>query len=261
MAGDPATRSTFSPELDALLADFVARLRSILGGDLVGVYLVGSFALGGADVASDCDFIVVTERPLGPEQERAIRELHDEIPTREGYWPHNLEGAYAPKADLETLDSLGREWLFVNRGHRDASWDAHDNAEDVRWVLRERGLAVFGPPAAEFTAEVPADLLRASARSQLRGLIPDVRGWANFEVAWTQRFIVQTACRLLYTAATGEVTTKLQALDWALRELAPEWRGLIEQAREDRLLPWDDPPRPGSMDRALAFAEHAAGLT
>ena len=253
-----AAGPTAFPELNALLDEFVARLRSILGNDLVGVYLVGSFALGGGDVASDCDFLVVTEGRVGGEQERAIRELHGEIPTRDGYWEHNLEGSYAPKADLETLEALGRAWLFVNRGHRDADWDAHCNVEDVRWVLRERGLPLDGPPAAEFTAEVPADLLRERARSLLVSFIPDLREWANFDVAWTQRYAVQTVCRLLYTVRTGEVTTKLNALDWALGELPPAWRGLLEQACEDRLLPWDDPPRPEGMDAALALARYAA---
>lgn len=249
------------PELNALLADFATRVSSILGEDLVGVYLVGSFALGGGDAASDCDFLVVAEQRVDAEQERALRELHEEIPTRDGYWPQNLEGSYAPRAELETLDSLGGDWLYVNRGHRDMSWDPHCNAEDVRWVLRERSLPLSGPPAARFACEVPADLLRERARSLLATLIPDLRGWADFEVAWTQRYAVQMTCRFLQTIETGEVTTKLDALGWALRELAPEWHGLIEQARDDRLLPWDDPPRPGSIDRTLTFARYAATLT
>ena len=244
-----------------MLVDFVARVSSILGDDLVGVYLVGSFALGGGDAASDCDFLVVAEQPVGAEQERVLRELHDEIPTRDGYWPQNLEGSYAPRAELETLDSLGGDWLYINRGHREMEWDPHCNAEDVRWVLRERSLALSGPPAVQFACAVPADLLRERARSLLATLIPDLRGWANFDVAWTQRYAVYSACRFLHTIETGEVTTKLDALDWALAELAPEWRALIEQACDDRLLPWDDPPRPGSIERTIAFAEYANKLT
>src|SRR3954463_11304434 len=110
MAADRATRlatariervgkqsfPTGFPELNALLADFVERVGSILADGLVGAYLVGSFALGGGDMASDCDFIVVTEDRVDGEQERALRALHDEIPTPHGYWPQKLQGPAPP---------------------------------------------------------------------------------------------------------------------------------------------------------------------
>src|SRR3712207_3967178 len=92
------------PELNALLADLVTRVRTILEGNLVGVYLQGSFALGDADMQSDCDFLTVTERRVSPAEEALLRRLHDEIPTRPGHWTQELEGSYVPKAELRTLD-------------------------------------------------------------------------------------------------------------------------------------------------------------
>ena len=57
----PGARSAIPfPELNQLLNDFIRRIQAILGPNLVGVYLTGSFALGGGDAASDCDFLVVT---------------------------------------------------------------------------------------------------------------------------------------------------------------------------------------------------------
>src|SRR5437764_1035503 len=85
-----------------------------------------------ASAASDCHFLVVTGGRVGGERERALRRLHREVPHRPGYWATNLEGSYAPKADLETLTALGRPWLYVNRGRREMEWSAHCNAEDVR---------------------------------------------------------------------------------------------------------------------------------
>jgi len=82
------------PELNELLAEFTAEVRGILGDDFVGAYLQGSFALGDADLASDCDFLVVV-RSLSDEREAALRRLHDQIPTRDGFWCCHPEGAYA----------------------------------------------------------------------------------------------------------------------------------------------------------------------
>jgi predicted nucleotidyltransferase len=63
-AGQEAARSpaTVCPDLNELLAELVARVEALLGDNFVGAYLIGSFALGGGDLQSDCDFLVVTLR-------------------------------------------------------------------------------------------------------------------------------------------------------------------------------------------------------
>jgi hypothetical protein len=54
-------------ELDALLVDLTGSVRDILGDTFVGSHVQGSFALGPADINSDCDFIVATTTlPSGP---------------------------------------------------------------------------------------------------------------------------------------------------------------------------------------------------
>jgi len=94
-------------------------------------------------------------------------------------------------------------------------WSTHCNTEDVRWVLRERGIALAGPTPRELACEVPADLLRRKMRPQIETFLPDLFSWTSFEIAWTQRYAVQTLCRMLYTLDTGEVTSKVGALEWA----------------------------------------------
>jgi aminoglycoside adenylyltransferase-like protein len=224
--------------------------------DLVGVYLTGSFALGGGDAASDCDFLVVKDGALSSDEERALRELHQEIPTWPGYWASNLEGSYAPRGDLETLAAVGLPWLFVDRGHREMEWSPHCNAEDVRWVVFNRPHVLVGTDPREFCCEVPAHVLQAAVRPQIENLLDDVRSWAPFDVIWTQRYLVETACRMLYTLERGEVITKPGALDWATEALPAEWRDLIGQVRNDRFVRWNTPPPPGSMERAVAFVEY-----
>ena len=251
-AGD----ATSFPELNGLLGEFIGRVQSILAPNLVGAYVVGSFALGAGDLSSDCDFLVVTKERVTDEQERALRELHDEIPTRPGHWATNLEGSYAPQQDLKTLEALDREWLYVDRGWREMRWSTHCNVEDTRWVLRERGIPLIGPEPRTFACEVPADMLRDRMRMLIESFLEDLLSWTSFEIIWAQRYAVESMCRMLYTLETGEVTSKRAALEWGRQELAPTWRDLITQALADRPVPWDDPPRPGSLDATVGFVEY-----
>ena len=259
-AGDEAAvpRTDF-PELNELLEQLVARVEAILGDDFVGAYLTGSFALGAGDLTSDCDFLVVTEGRVTAEQERALRELHDAITTRSGYWAHNLEGSYAPRAELETLASLGKDWLYVNRGRREMQWSTHCNTEDVRWTLRERGITLAGPDPRALVAEVPADALRSRMPTMIERFLPELLSWTSFDIAWSQRYAVTTLCRMLYTLDIGAVTSKPAALEWATRALPSPWHDLIQQVLGDRAIGWDpdDPPRPGSVEATIAFSEYA----
>lgn len=247
---------TSFPELNDLLGDFVGRVRSILDTNLVGVYLTGSFALGGGDAASDCDFLVATTGRLGGDHERALRQLHAEIPDRPGYWAYNLEGSYAPRTDLETLAALGRPWLYVDRGAREMQWSAHCNTEDVRWVLRERPLTLEGVDPRTFACEVPAAALRETMRRRIETFLDDLLTWTTFDVSWSQRYAVEAISRMLCTVECGEVVSKRDALAWAAAAVPAEWRGLIDQVRRDRFVRWNDPPRPGSVDRTLGFVHY-----
>jgi predicted nucleotidyltransferase len=244
------------PELDELLKRFVRRVHSILDTAVVGVYLTGSLALGGGDAASDCDFVVVTGSAVTDEHERALRELHEEVLTWPGYWAYNLEGSYAPKSDLETLATLGRPWLYVNRGARNLEWSAHCNTPDVRWVLRERPLILDGADPRGFACAVPAIALQRQMRPHIDNFLDELLSWTTFDSSWTQRYAVEASSRMLYTLERGEVISKQDALAWAKEALPDEWRKLIEQVQRDRFVQWNDPPRPGSVERTLAFVEY-----
>jgi hypothetical protein len=243
-------------ELNELLARFVAQISSILGANLTGVYLTGSFALGDGDAASDCDFLAVTGARLGGVEERALRDLHEEIPGWPSYWAYNFEGSYAPRADLTTLVKLGEPWLYVDRGSREMEWSPHCNTADVRWVLVNRPFVLAGTDPGTFACDVPAAVLQKTMQTQIERFLVDLGTWASFDVSWTQRYAVAAGSRMLYTLEQGRVISKKAALEWAAETLPGEWRSLIEQVENDRFIPWNDPPRPGSVDRAVAFVEY-----
>jgi len=243
-------------DLDEVLAELLGQWRRILGQQLVGAYVQGSFALGGGDQHSDCDWIVATRSSLTGPQLAQLRALHEEIPTRDGRWWQDLEGSYAPVEELSSVEHLGRTWLFNDHGHRTLVWDDHCNRAYTRWILREHGITLTGPAPRSFMPVVPATVLRREAAASLPTLLDDLAPWIDIDtVAWGQRYAVVTACRTLYTLETARVTSKQRALEWALRTLGRRWQPLLAQVRDERNLGWepDRPPRDGEADAARHF--------
>ena len=97
-------RPTAFPDLNAVLDEFVAGIRTILGENFCGAYLQGSFAVGDADVHSDVDFIVVVHEDVSSEQESALAAMHRRIYLLDTPWAQHLEGSYAPKEVLRRID-------------------------------------------------------------------------------------------------------------------------------------------------------------
>ncbi|WP_147915838.1 aminoglycoside adenylyltransferase domain-containing protein [Ruania zhangjianzhongii] len=247
-------------DLNEVLTELLGYWRRILGENLAGAYVQGSFALGAGDLHSDCDWLVTTNEALTEPQIAQLRELHDEIPTREGRWWQDLEGSYGPVEEVASVDHLGGKWLFNDHGHRTLEWDDHCNRAYTRWILREHGITLAGPTPRSFMSTVPADLLRREAAASLPTLVDDLSTWVDIDaLAWGQRYAVVTTCRVLYTLKTAEVASKSGALEWALRTLDPSWRPLLGQVRDERGLGWDPshPPRPGEADAARGFVADA----
>lgn len=248
------------PELDAVLADIVDVAVAALGEAFIGAYLEGSFALGAGDLAGDVDFIVVVDGDVRAEAESALRSLHRDLPSRDGFWNRHVEGSYARVQDLGDSSSMGRDWLFVDHGSTELVPDPHGNDPVHRWTLRERGLVLAGPPPLELVAPVTPEDLRAAMREELPQLQDRSDEWLDYEIGWCQRYLVVAFCRELFTLVTGAVDSKRAALDWAAATVDPRWQSLLAQVVADRA-PFDpaEKPRPGSVHAARAFAAYARG--
>ncbi|ADB32793.1 hypothetical protein Kfla_3738 [Kribbella flavida DSM 17836] len=253
---------TVYPELNQLLQELTSAARDLLGDSFAGAYLQGSFALGDADLHSDCDFLIPVHRPVTEAQESALRALHAEIPARPGFWTQHLEGSYPLLADLRTLDGLGRDWLYVDHGWREMQWSTHCNSEVVRWTLREYGVTLAGPDPKTFVEVVPPEALRARMRADIPRLLPDLATWVSIEMAWGQRYAVTTLCRMLYTLAEGRVCSKKAALLWAIDALGTKWTELCRRALDGRALGFDpeDAADPVVVTRTIELADYARAL-
>jgi hypothetical protein len=255
-AADP--EPTPFTQLNEVLRALISRAGAILNGNMVGAYLQGSFAVGDADLRSDCDFLIPVYGPITPAQEAGLRALHDELPTRPEHWNQHLEGSYPPVDELRTLTALDRPWLYIDHGQRAMEWSTHCNTEVVRWSLRECGVTLAGPAAATLVDPVGPDVLRARMRHYAVSFLPDLLTWCSLDIAWGQRYAVAQLCRILQTLDEGRVTSKKAALQWGLAHLDRSWSRLIQQALDDRALDLGitEQSRPGSASETKAFAAY-----
>ncbi len=247
------------PELNTVLADLVARVKTILGENFVGAYLQGSFALGDGDAFSDVDWVVVTRED--PEDDMAaLNAMHAAIHDRPEEWAQHLEGSYAPLAVLRSLKDAPKEvpgmerpegWnepnvkgkrgasayplLYLNNGARSLVRSEHDNTEVVRWVLREHGVALAGPAPHTLIDPVDPGALRAEVLTVMRSFGGALlEGSVLLDALWLQGFTPVFFARTLNSLETATIPSKPAAIRWASTALDRRWLPLLERAWEQR---------------------------
>ncbi|MFG1716830.1 nucleotidyltransferase domain-containing protein [Micromonospora sp. NPDC049203] len=160
------------------LAEVVRRSRDVLGEDLVGAYAAGSVGLGAYQPGpSDVDVALVAAGPMPDPDKRLLvdRLRHESLPcparglelvvyrrdvaasgtSEPGFEVELNTGATMPlRATYDPADrpaADGRFWYALDRG-----------------ILRQSGLALLGPPAADVFADPPPQALRALLADALR---------------------------------------------------------------------------------------------
>ncbi len=122
-----------------------------------------------------------------------------------------------PLAELRRYDVTRPPWLYVNNGASEMELHPHDNSAVVRWILRRKGIALIGPPAASLVDELPAGSLAAETRETLVEWHAYVEGEPDaLDNAWEQTHAVTQHCRFLFAVVNDAVATKPQAVAWAI---------------------------------------------
>ncbi|HEY2790177.1 MAG TPA: aminoglycoside adenylyltransferase domain-containing protein [Gaiellales bacterium] len=222
-----------------------------LGTDLIGLYLHGSATLGDYDPArSDIDLLAVCEAPLTARvrDEVAARLGRDALPcpARAGLEfslitrAAALDTSATPPYELHGWDAEGR----LRPGG-----DAGDPDLPRHFALvRDTGLAVAGPPAAE--------VFRAVGRAELLSLAAAELAWAAANA--TPSTLVLTACRVWCLAEEGSFRSKRDAGEWAIGHGAPE--NLITEVLADHVAARTSRPDPAAVaaftDSVLSSVQH-----
>jgi len=153
-------------ELNAILYELVSSVQAALTDNLIGVYLQGSFAVGDWDIDSDVDFLMAINREMSETELLALQRMHGRIYELKSDWAKHLEGSYFPTNILRQADDQRVELWYMNNTSRELVWSKHDDTKVVRWIVREYGIALYGPPPNTLIGPVFTDDLRHS-RSEL----------------------------------------------------------------------------------------------
>ncbi len=218
----PLVEKHVSGALDA----YVAGLQGAFADGLAGVYLYGSVAWGAYDPAvSDVDVAVVHRSDLTSGQRRSLAGLHQDFGRRHPA-ASGLDVSFVP---LRLVGTYGEDTLpFYREGrfHQHGGGDVNM----VMWhTLNERGIVVWGPPAADLVPSVDGEKLAENMRRNLAFLSRRMPAYVGSGTE-DQVFGVLCLCRSLHTLRTREIADKASAARWALGEVEPRWRPLIERA-------------------------------
>jgi predicted nucleotidyltransferase len=252
------------PELNMVLGRLVAGVRAALGASFSAAYLQGSFAVGDFDEDSDVDFLIAVEDELSAAELAGLQALHGAIYDLATPWTQHLEGSYVPRRELRRAAPARRRFWFLNNTARQLELSDHDDSQVVRWVVRERGISLAGPPPQDLIDPVdPADLRRE--------VLATMRDWAaqifadptRINNRWYQPYAVLSYCRMLQTLHTGTVESKPAGAAWAARSLGERWAGLIGRAwaeRPDPSFKVRQPADPADLAATLEFIEYALAV-
>ncbi|MPZ72393.1 MAG: DUF4111 domain-containing protein [Nitriliruptorales bacterium] len=218
MSGEQLTHAA------ARFAESVSRMVAArLGRHLVGVYIVGSAALGDLQPTSDLDMAaVVDDAGATPELDRLIGDvlgLAADAPVRGlEFVVYTAEQAARPDGSI-TLNINAGPQMETRLGSDADFWFAVDAS-----ILRETAVALVGPPAAEVFGAVPHDALLDVLRRSLQ--------WHR-DHGDRPHANVLTACRAWRYAAEGVWSSKSAAGEWAAAR-APDAGALIDAAQAVR---------------------------
>jgi predicted nucleotidyltransferase len=247
-------------ELNQILRELVSRTQEILNENFIGAYLQGSFAVGDFDEHSDVDYIVAIEDELTSHQVDDLQVMHGQVYQLDSEWAKHLEGSYFPRDILRQHSMRGMDLWYLDHGARSLIRSDHCNTILVRWIVREQGVTLAGPPPVTLIDPISVELLRAEMFETLNTwgqvIIDDPTPYYNH---FYQAFIVLNYARMLHDLYNGYPGSKREGAEWAKSALDPSWSDLINATWDGRPDPASkvrQPPDPQAFERTLAFVQY-----
>ncbi len=216
-------------QVSALLHDLTEALPTLLGENLVGIYLYGSLTQGAFNPErSDVDCIVVTQRELADTQFSQLDAWLNRAAV-EDPWVARLQISLLIRDEILTTTPRGNCLYQFGRLSRVGS-----DGNPIIWMnVLESGVALLGPPANSFVPPITSETLFSALAREVRYLRQEIVEKADSEwrdVPKYRVYAVLTLCRILYSHTHGTVVSKPKAAEWALSALPDRWHAVIAEA-------------------------------
>jgi streptomycin 3"-adenylyltransferase len=225
------------PETRAQLERLTAVLVETLAGNLEGLYLHGSLALGCFNPRhSDLDLLALTRRRMDSATRlRLARTLSPPVND-----PHPVEISLVPRSGLRpwrhptpfdfhySPDWQERFDHLLAAGRLPFAQAPMPRAGDLAGhltVARARGIALYGPPPQSALPPVPWS-------DYLASILADF-DWGRERLAQHPVYFTLNACRILAAKEEGRVLSKQEGGEWALNRLPKAFQPLVRLALDE----------------------------
>lgn len=217
--------------INKLIEQVVFDYRTILGDDLVGIYLHGSLAFECFNPEkSDVDFIAVVNKPLTINEKtaliRSLLALDSKAPTKGFEMSVVLRSVckpfiYPTPYELHFSNSHKESYIADLTAHCERLHGCDPDLAAHFTVIRTVGKTLYGEPIDEVFGEVPTEYY-------LDSILKDVES-AKDDILRDPVYMILNLCRVLGYLQGGGVMSKKAGGEWGIANCS-EYRDVIESA-------------------------------
>lgn len=219
-----------------LLDNIINGYKHILGDNLVGIYLHGSFVLGSYNPnISDLDYVIVVNQALAIETKKAIMDftISHLLPTapKKGIEFHVLL-LNETRKDAESFHfDFQFSNMHLNRYLEDPSLYFEEMTGEDKdlavhlTLINERGLVLYGKPIDEVFSPI-------SPLTYWEGIVYDLDS-AEKDILIEPVSVILNLCRTLVYMESKTIVSKKEGGIWAMNHLSEKYHSLIRQALMD----------------------------
>lgn len=240
-------------DVNRVLEKLVTGIKTILGDNLVGIYLHGSLALGDFDPqTSDVDFMVVVKEKLTDEQVEQIQKMHQGLIDSDQKWGKKLEGSYLTLEQLKSEEPPFEPRPYLNEKNFYPAADYGYEWVLEKYAVREKGIVLVGEEPKNIIDRVEVDdVLKAVKRIFEENWEPMLLDPQKLENDWYRPYAILTLCRIMYAIEKGKVGSKQEAAGWVMENFGDRWRDVVDMARK-----WKRGDSFGRVDDVLSMVRY-----